>query len=247
MPLTVTHRPSVLISYSRDGADAPEWFRRALTDAGDRVVAELGARGVEALVENAARPSRSPECALDGADGLAVLGGADLDPAHYGARVEAELGFVDTAADAFELALVRTAIERALPVFGICRGMQVLNVARGGTLVQDLGTGVHNGDLGGDLFRNHEVRLDPSSIVAGLSAGTTIDVRTGHHQAVDRLGEGLRASAHAADGVIEAIECTEPWLLGVQWHPEEAEADPAALGLLLDGFIARLGSFAAVA
>jgi putative glutamine amidotransferase len=171
-------------------------------------------------------------------DGLILSGGGDIDPAEFGAPAAPEIRGVRPARDAAEFALVSAAFERGLPLLGICRGLQVLNVARGGTLHQHLPSVVgHDGHrpvLGG--YGSHPVRVAPGSRLAGIlgDAGELDEfpVPTHHHQAIDRLGEGLTATAWTTDGVIEAVELAPPagangtWLaMAVQWHPE-AGTDP---------------------
>lgn len=227
----------VLVSYVHGGAGMPEGFRRGLTDAAERVTGLLAERGLSVRIVDAARPDVAPAEALRGAAGLIVLGGGDVAPELYGQPVEADnLYYVDAAADRFETELVRLAAAVYTPVLGICRGSQIINVAFGGTLVQDLGTGLHNREVVGDPWTDHEVTLEPGSRVQELFGEPRIVVRTGHHQAVDALGDGLRVAARAADGVVEATEATDRWVVGLQWHPEEAQGDPVALAGFFDGF-----------
>jgi putative glutamine amidotransferase len=173
-------------------------------------------------------------CALDACDALLLTGGEDVDPARYGMAPSRALGSVDGERDAFELALFAAARERAIPVLGICRGIQVINVAMGGTLWQDLPTerpGPVNHDPGGARdARTHAVRLTPGSRVAAALGATMLQPNSFHHQAVRDLATGLVATGWSDDGLIEAVEGdeTEGWLLAVQWHPEEMHADPAA-------------------
>jgi putative glutamine amidotransferase len=173
--------------------------------------------------------TRSPETLLDRIDGLMVIGGADLDPAVYGQeRLDAtEKTYRDR--DEFELGLTRAAIERGLPFLGICRGMQLLNVALGGTLNQNLvsddGTNPHRRIVGTFVGTEHDIDLDPGSLVARATGEEVHEARCHHHQAIDRLGDGLVVTGSARDGVPEAIELAddERWVLGVQWHPEAGD------------------------
>jgi putative glutamine amidotransferase len=170
---------------------------------------------------------RAPEALLDRVDGLMVIGGADLDPEVYGQARSEHTEKTYRERDEFELALTRAAIERGLPFLGICRGMQLLNVALGGTLNQHLvgadGVPSHRRVIGTFDGTEHEIDLEPGSL-AQLALGEPVhEARCHHHQAIDRLGEGLVVSGTARDGVAEAIELAEGWTLGVQWHPEAGD------------------------
>jgi putative glutamine amidotransferase len=165
--------------------------------------------------------------ALDSIDALILPGGGDVDPAHYGGiRHEANYG-ISGERDGFELALARAALSRPdLPILCICRGMQLLNVALGGDLVAHIPD--HYGDA--VIHRHpelqatqHPVRIDPASRLARMLGETDLVVHSVHHQAVGRLGKGLRAVAWSPDGVVEAVESdNHRFVLGVQWHPELA-------------------------
>jgi putative glutamine amidotransferase len=169
-------------------------------------------------------PARRLEAIIDRLDGVCLSGGPDIEPACYGEQAHAELGPTEPEIDLFELGLVRAARRRRLPLLAICRGMQVLNVARCGTLVQ------HLPDLGEDIAHRqhdpaseptHAVTLSPESGIAKMAGGARIEVNSFHHQAVDRLGSGLDAVGWADDGVIEAVEAPgDPFTVGVQWHAE---------------------------
>ena len=175
---------------------------------------------------------------LDGLDAVCLSGGPDVDPAEYGADPDECLGPTWRRLDRFELALARAADERGLPVLGICRGCQVLNVARGGDLVQHLGTAerddpLHHRQRVRGERPAHRIEIEPGSVLAGAVGATDLEVNSFHHQAVDTLGAGLRASAYAPDGVIEAIEDPDrPFVLGVQWHVELDTERPAGMALL---------------
>jgi len=162
-------------------------------------------------------------------DGLMLVGGADLDPASYGARRHPLTVDPDPVRDAFEIALVRRALERDLPVLGICRGMQIMNVALGGSLHQDLPELLHHDQhrrvSGSFDGADHDVRLLAGSLAARAAGEERHATKSHHHQGVDRIGDGLRVTGRAdVDGLAEAIE--EPssrFVLGVQWHPEADE------------------------
>ncbi|NAZ76382.1 gamma-glutamyl-gamma-aminobutyrate hydrolase family protein [Kineococcus sp. T13] len=162
-------------------------------------------------------------------DALVLTGGGDVDPARYGQAPLASTGSPNPARDHHEISLVRSALRLGLPVLGICRGAQLLNVALGGTLHQHL-PDVLDGrrhQASTATFARTQVRTEPGSRVREL-LGAEVAVHCYHHQAVDRLAEDLRVAARAADGTVEAVEAADPaagFLLGVQWHPEQDAAD----------------------
>jgi putative glutamine amidotransferase len=165
------------------------------------------------------------EDTLDALDGLLLSGGSDLDPSLYGANAHPETRQVRPERDAAEMALLRAALARDLPVLAVCRGGQVLNVARGGSLIQHLpetlGHEAHRETPG--VFSEHGVEVDPDSRLGGI-VGASVEVKSHHHQGYGALGEGLRVVARAEDGTIEAVEDPERrFAVGVLWHPEEGE------------------------
>jgi len=162
---------------------------------------------------------------LDAVDGLIFSGGADLDPNLYGQEPHPETFGIHEDRDRSELALLEGAMERDMPVLAICRGSQVLNVARGGDLVQHLpdvvGDEKHKHTPG--TFADHDIALEPGTRLASL-LGDHAPVKSHHHQGFGRVGEGLLVSAHAEDGTIEAVEATDRrFAFGVLWHPEAGE------------------------
>jgi putative glutamine amidotransferase len=166
--------------------------------------------------------AEAPGQVLDMLDGLVLAGGSDLDPAAYGAVPGPETGPTTPERDRFELGLAHGAIERDLPVLGICRGMELLNVACGGTLDQHIEhLDLHRHTRG--VFGDHEVRLEPGSLAARAVGAERATVKSHHHQGVGELGEGLSASGWSEpDGLIEAVEMPgRAFVLGVLWHPEE--------------------------
>jgi putative glutamine amidotransferase len=187
----------------------------------------------------------SPDLLLDRVDGLLLAGGADVDPASYGAVPHPETGPTWPERDRFEIALTVRAIQRGMPVLGACRGMQILNVARGGTLQQHLpdaiGSDRHRHTPG--QFSDHEVTLDPGSLAARATGTERALVKSHHHQAIAELGEGLVATGWSPeDGVIEAFELAgEPYVLGVLWHPEEDEAS-RVIASLVEAAKAKVGA-----
>ena len=166
---------------------------------------------------------------LDRVDGICLSGGPDLDPSAYGAAMHPATGPVEPDLDAFELALARAADARGLPILAICRGMQLLNVARGGSLHQHLPELVtdeisHRQEISGTRV-THAVALEAHSHIARVLRLDRAEVNSFHHQAVNRLGEGLVVAGRAPDGTIEAIEATDrAFVLGVQWHAESLTA-----------------------
>lgn len=157
-------------------------------------------------------------------DGLLLPGGGDLDPAAYGATPHPETGRLSPPRDAAELALAGAAVRAGLPLLGICRGLQVLNVFLGGTLHQHLPdiTGHKGHEPEPGVFGAERTRLEPGSQIAKILGTDTATVPCHHHQAIDRLGAGLAVTARAEDGVIEAVELADhPFAVAVQWHAEE--------------------------
>lgn len=197
------------------GLTYPEAIRRA--GAVPVVIPPIDAAGIEPL--------------LDGLWGLCLSGGPDLDPAGYGADPHPTLGPTEPDLDRFEIALLRAAEAREMPVLAICRGLQVLNVSRGGNLTQDLPSqrpsDVEHRQPQAGSTPTHDVRLELGSLTAGCLGAHEIEVNSFHHQAVDRLGRGLRPVGWAADGVVEALEATDrSFTVAVQWHAESMIHSP---------------------
>jgi putative glutamine amidotransferase len=162
-------------------------------------------------------------------DGVCLPGGPDVDPRRYGATdIDPHVGKVDAAHDALDLAMAREAVGLGLPLLAICRGHQVLNVALGGTLVQHIDE---------HRFIHHEVRLAPGSRAAAAVGHQAPIGHSVHHQAIDRLGDGLVVTGWAEDGTIEAVELPGPWVLGVQWHPEDTAEHDGDQQRLFDAFV----------
>ena len=172
--------------------------------------------------------------ALDGCDGLLLTGGEDVDPSWYSAEPSPHLSPPSQERDLFELALFAVARQRGLPILGICRGIQLINVALGGTLFQDLPSErpgpVDHSPPGARDTRTHVIRLEPGSRAATALGTLRPTVNSVHHQAIKDLATGLVATGWSEDGLIEAAESGPgaPWILAVQWHPEEMYADRLA-------------------
>lgn len=163
--------------------------------------------------------------------GIVLTGGEDVAPAHYGAAPAAQTTSVHSRRDECELALARLAHERRVPTLAICRGIQLVNVAFGGTLIQDIPTEKPSGirhDLSEQrTSRVHDVRVDPDSRLGEVIGAEAISVNSSHHQAIGKVAGRLRVSARAPDGIIEGAEwvADDWWMLAVQWHPEELTHD----------------------
>jgi len=211
---------------------AAEVSARALVEAvfaagGEPVTVHPHAPGGRVDVAAAARR-------LAFAHGVLLPGGGDVSGLWSGRPDDATAYDVDVEQDGFDLAVARFALGRGVPLLAVCRGLQVVNVARGGTLRTDMSGGA--GDAGHHRHRVHRLTAAPGSLLAGL-AGGELEVSCYHHQCLDTLGAGLRPVASAADGVVEAVELAGApgWFLGVQWHPEDGAARLPAQQAIFDG------------
>jgi len=184
-----------------------------------------------------------PKSFLARVDALVLTGGPDVDPDCYSEPPDPSVYGVDRAVDDLECTLADVAVARGIPTLAICRGIQVLNVARGGTLHQhipeDPGVPAHGqpGEAGG--ARVHDVRLERDSLVADVCDATQITVSCHHHQAIAKLGDGLRVTGRAADGIVEALELDGSFVLAVQWHPEDTAPDDPAQQRLFDALVRK--------
>jgi putative glutamine amidotransferase len=207
--ITTYVEPAAWGAWHLEAALVPYDYVRAVERAGGRaVLVPPDEAGVEEI--------------LDALDGIVFSGGNDMGPDTYGAEAHATTLGTNPARDRGELALLQAALARDLPVLAICRGLEVLNVARGGDLQQHLpdvvGHEEHRAVVG--TFSEHAVRVDPSSRIGSVSGG----VKSHHHQGVGRIGAGLREVAWAEDGTVEALEDPDkPFVVGVLWHPEAGE------------------------
>lgn len=228
--LEVVTRPVIGICAPLVQAQWGYWDRPAALLAINYIDAVQAADGMVVLIPPDPEFDSDPDEILDLIDGLILAGGNDIDPANYGAEPHPTTAPPVPERDAAELALTRRAWERDLPILGICRGMQLLNVARGGTLIQHLpervGHEEHRRVPGSFEGADHDVRLAPGSLIA-RAAGEQIHVtKSHHHQAVDEVGEGLEVTGHSMlDDLPEAVEAPDHhFVLGVQWHPEADES-----------------------
>jgi putative glutamine amidotransferase len=201
--------------------------------------AVVRAGGQPVLVDDAP----DPKAFLARVDALVLTGGPDVDPALFGEEPHPATYGLDRRADDFECALADAAVTRSVPTLAICRGFQVLNVARGGTLHQhiadDPGVPAHGepGVAGG--ARVHDVTLEHGSLLADVMEATTVRASCHHHQAIATTGDGLRVVGRAADGIVEAMELDGAFVLAVQWHPEDTAGDDRTQQRLFDALVRK--------
>jgi putative glutamine amidotransferase len=205
------------------------WDQPAALLAYSYITAIQAAGGLAVMIPPDPELERDPDEILDRIDGLILAGGSDIDPSQYGEERHPETSRAVPVRDSFELALVGHAWERDMPLLGICRGMQLINVARGGTLIQhvpeEFGHDDHRPTPGSFDGADHDVRLSPGS-KAALAAGEEVHYTLSHHhQGIAELGDGLEITGHSTlDDLPEAIEAPDHrFVLGVQWHPEADE------------------------
>jgi len=220
--------------FNDDAVAVPASYVRALRRAG----------GIEAILLPTPLDEGAATALMARYDGLLLLGGGDLEPATYGQDPDHTVYEVDVDRDANELALVKAAVASGTPVLAICRGHQVLNVALGGALDQHItdreGLAEHGKPGVEDGAALREIDIVAGSRLAAAIGTTHVTGSCHHHQAVERVGDGLRVVARADDGVIEGIELTDPdgpWVVGVQWHPEDTATTDPAQQRLFDRFV----------
>jgi putative glutamine amidotransferase len=177
------------------------------------------------------------ETIVDGLDGILLAGGDDCDPTVYGEQPHPSVEPMDPRRQSNDLTLARVARERGIPTLGICLGVQVMNVAAGGTLIQDidseLRTDIEHASEPADRHR-HDVLVEEGTRLAGILGEQELNVNSSHHQAIRHVGNGLRVTALAPDGIIEGLEDpSHPFYIGVQWHPEDMPAEPSASTLFV--------------
>ncbi len=216
-------------------------LRYAAEVSARRLIEAVYAAGGEPLSVHPSAPDGSITEAQAGerlsfADGVLLPGGGDLSPAHYGGAQHESLYDTDTEQDAFDLAVARWCLSSGRPLLAICRGLQIVNVAMGGTLVQDMPR--HHRHVRSELV------LRPGTAVRGVLGQDTVTISCYHHQAIDRIGAGLCPTAFSDDGVVEAVELAEPgrgWFLAVQWHPEDTAACDPAQQRLFEALVSAAG------
>jgi putative glutamine amidotransferase len=226
----MTHRPLIAVTTTMWPGGAHNLPRVQLNA---QYIAAVEASGGTAVLLTPAHPLDSIRRILDACDALLLTGGEDVEPQRYGQERIPEVVEVNPARDEMEIAAVHEAVRRGMPVLAICRGIQVLNVALGGTLWQDVPS-----QLGGDVLheqpagideRWHSGRVEPGSGLEAIFGTATLFINSFHHQAVRDLAPALAATVWADDGLVEAVEGREhPWMYGVQWHPERGEAHTPA-------------------
>jgi len=238
-------RPVIGVCTALERARWSVWDQQAFLLPRSYVDAVQRAGGIALMLPPDERAIDEPDALLDLLDGLILAGGADIDPEAYGVERHAETNGTVPERDTFEIALTRRAFERDLPLLGICRGMQLMNVARGGTLLQHLpeshGHHEHRRNPGSFDGADHDVRLADGSLAARAAGETTHGTKSHHHQGVDRLGEGLEVTGWSTlDELPEAIEVPgSRFALGVQWHPEADETSRLIEALVAEAAAAK--------
>lgn len=226
--------PGRVARWDAGAVAVPEPYARAVTRAG----------AIPVIVPPS--PEDVPLEELSSLHGLLLIGGGDVAPSRYGAPDHPEQYGVDEARDAAEVALLEGATRAGMPVLAVCRGAQVVNVAFGGTLIQHLPEVGRFGEHGRPNENGpvpHEIQLAPGSRIATATGTDVLFGSSHHHQAIDALGHGLAAVGWSNDGLVEAVEAENGWLVAVQWHPEDtAERDPAQQALF-DALAERGASF----
>ena len=236
-------RPVIGVPAALEQARWTVWDAEANLSPRSYTIALAGAGAHQVILPADDAVAAAPEEALDLLDGLLVAGGGDISPTLYGEPVRDETTGVRPARDGLEIGLMRAALDRDMPLLGICRGMEMLNVVRGGTLVQEIADKEAHLRNPGE-FTTHEVELEPGSLAARAAGAKRIAVRSHHHQGLGELGDGLAITGRSVgDGVAEAIEDPErAFALGVLWHAEEES--PSAV---IETFVAAARRSAEVA
>jgi putative glutamine amidotransferase len=246
------YRPAIGITTPLAHASYGVWNQPSAVLPAGYVDAVRKAGGLALMVAAEPELVRNPDQLLQRIDGLIVSGGVDVDPAFYGADPHPETKGCTPERDEFEIALIRRAAELDMPVLGVCRGMQVLNIAFGGTLIQHLpetfGHEDHRRVPGNFDEADHDVRLTPDSLAAAAAGELLHTTKSHHHQGVDEVGAGLIVTGTSAvDDLVEAIELPDRrFVLGVQWHPE-ADEHSRVIGALVEAAVEYRDARAVVA
>jgi putative glutamine amidotransferase len=241
-------RPVIGICTALERARWSVWDQHAYLLPRSYIDAVQRAGGLALMLPPDERAREAPDEVLDLLDGLILAGGADIDPAAYGETAHSETRGTVPERDDFEIALARRALERDLPLLGICRGMQLMNVATGGTLLQHLpeshGHHEHRRNPGSFDGADHDVRLTDGSLAARAAGEVHHATKSHHHQGVDRIGDGLEVTGWSAiDELPEAFEAPDRrFALGVQWHPEADKTSRLIAALVTEADAARNGS-----
>jgi putative glutamine amidotransferase len=231
-------RPVIGVCAALERARWSHWDQQAVLLPRSYIDAIQLAGGLPMMIPPDGLIAEEPDEVLDVVDGLILAGGADIDPSAYGADPHPELGHTVPERDASEIALARRALERDIPLLGICRGMQLMNVATGGTLRQhlpeDFGHHEHRPTPGSFDDADHDVRLAPGSLAARAAGEELHSTKSHHHQGVAEIGEGLEVTGWSTlDELPEAIEAPDrTFALGVQWHPEVDERSRLVAALI---------------
>jgi putative glutamine amidotransferase len=240
-------RPVIGICTALERAKWSVWDQKAYLLPRSYIAAVQRAGGIALMLPPDEALEREPDQVLDLIDGLILAGGADIDPASYGDAAHPETRGTVPERDGFEIALARRALERDLPLLGVCRGMQHMNVAAGGTLLQHLpdshGHHEHRRNPGTFDGADHDVRLAEGSLAARAAGELVHGTKSHHHQGIDRLGQGLEVTGWSAiDELPEAFEMPERrFALGVQWHPEADDRSRLISALVQEAAAARNG------
>jgi putative glutamine amidotransferase len=240
-------RPVIGICTALERARWSVWDQQAYLLPRSYIDAVQRAGGLAVMLPPDPESQRDPDDVLDLVDGLILAGGADVDPANYGHDAHRETRHTVPERDAFEIALARRALERDLPLLGVCRGMQLMNVATGGTLLQHLpeshGHHEHRRRAGTFDGADHDVRLAEGSLAARAAGETIHGTKSHHHQGIDDVGDGLQVTGWATlDDLPEAVEVPENrFALGVQWHPEADDRSRLVAALVAEAAAVRNG------
>jgi putative glutamine amidotransferase len=239
-----THRPLIAVAgRALDPGKVSGWRGAAVGVQVAYIHALHRAGGEEAILLPIELDEDEAARRLSRFDGLLLIGGGDVHPSLYGEESDPRLWGLNSTSDRFEIPVARAAAHTGIPTLAVCRGIQVLNVALGGTLLQhiELVDGTDHGDPG-KRVATHPVDLAPGSRIAAVMSAPDLGppgCTSEHHQAVSRLGEGLTPTGWAPDGVVEAVEYDEGWVLGIQWHPEVTAATDPRQQALFDALVRR--------